>query len=117
MSNPLDQVLKWQRSEPAFVNANNKSTMLHLMEEVGELCRVSEVPIQDLVIAFQKGFNKDPGDMGKELADIIHMVCAVAYVNDIDPTKETLKCLLLNMKRKWGKPDENGVVNHIKETK
>lgn len=94
-------VTRWQNE--TFPGANSLSKMAHLAEELQEL-------YIDLV-------KKSP-DRRLEFADCFLLLfgCAAAdgmsYDDICDALVEKMK---INKARKWGTPDQNGVVKHIKE--
>lgn len=90
-------------SDKAFgVGRNGLSMAYHLKKEVDEV-------IQDIETFV---------DPGKELADCLMLVLDCASHSGIsvrDLLKLTDEKLEINKNRKWGTPDENGVVEHIEE--
>lgn len=51
-----------------------------------------------------------------EAADIVILLYAFADVSGFNLQEEVNKKMEINIKRKWGNPDENGVIEHIRET-
>lgn len=95
------KITSWQES--TFGQATSLSTLNHLFEELKEVCLdiVANNPEKRLEFAdcFILLFGAAKRD-GMTYEDIC---------NAIDEKME------INYKRKWGKPKENGVVNHIKD--
>ena len=91
-----DVVGQW--SDAQFGRGNIRSTLLHLKKEVNELI-------------------ESPTD-GEEHADCLMLLIdagrkAGFNMNTLfDAVQYKLE---INKKRKWGKPDENGIVEHIRE--
>jgi len=96
------EVIEWQ--EETFGEATALSKVMHLKEEVEELAVdvVSKGPFRRLEFAdcFMLLF-------GAAAAD------GMSYEDICEAVKEKME---INRKRTWGKPDENGVVNHIKDS-
>lgn len=94
------EVAKWQKE--TFPDATALSKVAHLQQEVEELAT-------DLL-------TKSP-DRRLEFADCILLVFGAAasdgmsYEDICSAIDEKMK---INKARKWGEPDENGVVNHVK---
>jgi hypothetical protein len=49
-----------------------------------------------------------------EAADIVLLLCQHAHEKGYDLLAEARKKHEINVKRKWGKPDANGVIEHIR---
>ena len=94
------KVVEWQKK--TFPNATALSKVAHLQEEVEELS-------DDLLT--------DNPDRRLEYADCILLIFGSAasdgmtYEDICNALDEKMK---INKARKWGKPDKNGVVNHVK---
>jgi NTP pyrophosphatase (non-canonical NTP hydrolase) len=94
-------IVKWQ--DETFPDATAFSKVKHLEQEVQEL-------LHDLT--FQRKTN-----VKSELADCILLIYGAAAkmgmtyddISDVLDDKMTI-----NRNRTWGKPDANGVVNHVK---
>jgi NTP pyrophosphatase (non-canonical NTP hydrolase) len=52
-------------------------------------------------------------NLGEELADVYILLCAVAGLTEIDLNLYVRDKMGVNKNRKWGKPDNDGVVEHI----
>lgn len=89
----IDEITEWQRK--TFPYATPQSAAAHLKREAAEL--------------FQ-----DPYD-GSEMADIFFLLIAVAHTAEIDLIAEVEEKLRINKNRQWGKPDAEGVVEHIRQ--
>ena len=99
----FESITKWQRE--TFPNANALSRVNHLAEEVLELHE-----------ALHKHHSASDTEM--ELADcfILLFGAANAYGMSYDDILNAIdKKMDINKARKWGKPDENGVVKHVKD--
>lgn len=55
-------------------------------------------------------------DSPDEAADCLLLLCQHAHECGYDLIEEAWKKHAINLKRKWGKPDEHGVIEHIRET-
>lgn len=102
----FNSITKWQ--DKTFPEATADSKMKHLKEELEE--------VQD---AYNKKFTDfDYHEMTLEFADCFLLLygcaakCGMDYEEICDAIDEKMR---INKSRKWGKPDENGVVKHIKE--
>lgn len=96
------RIAAWQKA--TFPNATSESKCHHLVEEVNELLEET-----------QKEFNRDT--FGKELADCFILLIGVASnagFDYVDVMRSIDEKMTINRKRKWGKPDANGVVKHVK---
>lgn len=93
---------EWQLK--TFPGANPVSKLHHLREEVDEL-----------IDAYMEG--KSRVDIKSEFADCFLLLFGSAFIDDFnfDDIAELVRAKHeINEKRKWGEPDENGVVKHIK---
>lgn len=96
-------ITNWQ--DKTFPNSTALSKVEHLKQECEEL-------YLEIV-----GFHKANHKAGFELADCLILLYGVAAklglsyddINNVIDDK-----MKINMERKWGEPDANGVVNHIK---
>lgn len=93
LTNFQEKVGDW--SNVTFPTSNDKSRIEHMREEVEELALA-------------------PGDP-YEAADIFLLLLHHAYVNGYDLMAAANKKFEIIKKRKWQKPDEKGVVRHVKE--
>jgi NTP pyrophosphatase (non-canonical NTP hydrolase) len=88
----------WQ--DATFTEATALSKMSHLAKEVIELNRV-----------LKEG---DSMEILDELADCQHLLFGIASKCGINLYAGTVAKFEVNKNRKWGEPDENGVVEHLK---
>jgi hypothetical protein len=97
----FETVTKWQQE--TFGKATPMSKMSHLAEELIEL-------INDL--------KESAPDRRLEFADCFLLLFGAA-ASDGMSYEDICNCIdekhQINLKRKWGTPDANGVVNHIKD--
>lgn len=97
----FEQITKWQRE--TFGKPNVKSSISHLCDE-----------IEELIDAISQ---KDPNTR-IEVADCFFLLyrtadaCGMNYEDICNAIQEKFE---INQKRKWGKPDERGVVKHVKD--
>ena len=96
----FNEICKWQKETFPKSTAHSKSC--HLRQEVEEL-------IDDL----------ETGNWKRrlEFADCFILLYGAAAADGMtlqDITDAMHEKMEINYKRKWGNPDENGVVNHIK---
>lgn len=97
------QITDWQKE--TFPNANAISKIHHLKEEVTEL-------LTDL--------ENDSPNRAKEYADCIMLLYGSAHADGMsfeDICNAIENKFIINKNRKWGKPDENGVVKHLTTNK
>lgn len=87
----LADVLEW--SNATFPDADPHSISSHLLLEAHEL-------------------HRSPGDPG-EIADVIMLVAHLAQKQDIDLVKAVADKLEICRKRTWGKPNKDGVIEHL----
>ncbi len=96
----FESVTKWQNE--TFGQATALSKIAHLKQEIKEL---------------KKDVKKDNPAKRLEFADCFILLFGAAasdgmsYEQIIDCISEKLE---INKSRTWGKPDKNGVVNHVK---
>lgn len=83
---------KWQKA--TFPQSTHESKFKHLLKEVKEL-------------------EQDMTD-GIEMADIVMLIVGMAEVQGIDLSAKLAEKFEINKNRKWGTPDKDGVVHHIK---
>lgn len=96
----FNEITKWQNE--TFGEATAYSKVMHLKEEIEELA-------VDVAI---DGYEKQ-----LEFADCFILLFGAAASDGMsyeDICKAINKKMAINRARKWGKPDENGVVKHIK---
>lgn len=94
------QITEWQKQ--TFGQSTALSKIAHLLEECNEL-------ISDL--------EKDSQSKKLEFADCFILLFGAAAADGMDfedICQAIHEKMSINYKRKWGKPNENGVVNHIK---
>ena len=99
--NIFEVIIEWQKK--TFPNATALSKAHHLKIEVDEL-------INDL--------SKDVPHRRLEYADCFLLLFGSAASDGMSYEDICLAIwdkMEINLKRKWGVPDENGVVNHVKE--
>ncbi len=92
LDDALKPVVAW--AEVAFPNSTPRSKALHIAKEAAELL-------------------EDPTD-GEEMADVVMIVAHLAASQGVDLAAEIAKKHGKNLKRWWGPPDENGVVEHVR---
>lgn len=87
------EVVEWQRE--TFPHGTPASCVAHLVEEVAEL-------------------SANPTDPS-EIADCYFLIVGAAERAGVDLVAAVREKLAVNRARAWGKPAENGVVNHVRE--
>jgi hypothetical protein len=96
----FETIIKWQKE--TFPTADALSKVYHLKEEVIELL---------IDVAF------DGSEKRLEFADCFMLLFGAAAASGMtyqDICEAIDEKLAINRKRQWGKPDEYGVVKHIK---
>ncbi len=96
------EIADWQ--DKTFPEANALSKMSHLAKEVIELNKA--------LVSFTH--EEAVEDVSNELADCQHLLFGIASKRGINLYEATRKKFEINKKRIWGKPDSNGVVEHLK---
>jgi Protein of unknown function (DUF550) len=97
----LEEVYQWQLKTFGYVKA--LPNVFHLEQEVLEL---------------QHDLTTNAKDRRLEFADCFILLYGAAVADGMsyeDISKAISEKLEINRKRTWGKPDERGVTNHIKE--
>lgn len=89
----LEEVNEWQAA--TFPRSTARSAALHLLKEATELA-------------------ENPTD-SEEMADVLMLVAAVAHRAGVDLRSAVRKKLLKNRRRRWGTPDADGVVEHVRD--
>jgi len=105
------RISEWQDS--TFPDATIESIKAHLAEEVIEL-----VGIETMMNALEKHLKSNKADEDnddEESADIVLLLNHLAEKSNFILLDEVEEKFKRNKKRKWGIPDSNGVVNHVKE--
>jgi NTP pyrophosphatase (non-canonical NTP hydrolase) len=99
----FERITKWQLE--TFPNATAQSKLIHLQEEVKELFEAIDLQMSDDMVRL-------------EFADCFTLLFGAAKAYGLSYS-DCVDCIELkseiNLNRKWGTPDENGVVKHIKE--
>lgn len=95
----IQEITEWQDS--VFMEATPLSAATHLQREVREL-------IFDLK-------NGNPKSSESEMADCFLLIIATAHLSGVDLEAAIEEKMEINRNRVWGKPDAEGVVEHIRE--
>lgn len=101
----FDQITQW--NDETFPQSNTFSTLAHLQDEILE------------VIDALNANTFHEAEIPKEFADCFILLFAAAHKAGMsydDITRAIDEKMQINYKRKWGAPDGNGVVHHVKET-
>ncbi len=104
-------ITQWQKE--TFGQATALSKVAHLKQEVEEL---DEVLKSHYAGAFKSETSFNDVLIDKEFADCFLLLfgAAAAYGMSYEDICNCIDLKMeINKKRKWGKPDANGVVNHI----
>lgn len=105
--NQFNQVCKWQKE--TFGEATMYSKIAHLAEELREVIVTKR--------AHENGTATED-DVRHEFADCFLLLFGAANaagMSYMDICVAIAEKMEINRARKWGTPDENGVVNHIKD--
>lgn len=94
-------VTQWQQE--TFGRATSLSKVAHLSEEVNELADAIDLNLKDKRLEFADCFLLLFGAASSD---------GMTYEDICAAIDEKMK---INRSRKWGQPDSNGVVKHIKE--
>lgn len=108
---------EWQNR--TFKQATLQSVFNHLKKEMKEVQEVIN-RYKELETQFDDCFWEEDAEdardqLKNELADVIILVVALADLGIIDLEQAVKDKMVINKARKWGKPDSQGVVEHIKE--
>lgn len=90
----LKDINEWQ--DVVFKKATPQSASAHLRREANELY-------------------ESPYD-AEEMADIFILLAGVAHLAGVDLVEAVEKKMAINRKRIWGEPDEEGVIEHVRNT-
>lgn len=97
----FEAITAWQNE--TFPGATAFSKAAHLEQEVQELRDAVEI---------------DDPNVRLEIADCYLLLAGITHKSGMtyeDVCAAIEEKMEINRKRKWGNPDENGVVNHVKE--
>lgn len=97
----FDEITKWQNE--TFGQATALSKIAHLAEELQELVDDLKVNAENRRLEFADCFILLFGAAASD---------GMNYEKILEAIEEKM---LINYQRKWGKPNENGVVNHIRD--
>ena len=89
----FDEIADW--GEVTFSTSFDGSRLAHLKKEVAEL---EAVP-----------------SSGEEMADIVLILCHQARAHGVNLAEEIVRKFHLCKERRWGAPDANGIVEHLRE--
>lgn len=87
-------------SDATFPNSTPDTMLRHLVKEVSELCDAEKL--------------NDPG-LPYEIADCIMLLLHLAHRKKVSARDMIREKFEICKSRKWGPPDEHGVVQHVKE--
>lgn len=117
----MNEVSEWsdeQFNKGVFNHERSLPIAHHLKKESEELIEA----LSSFFISTEKVENKELNsrleNVGEELSDVFMLIldCATHMGYDADDiVTATFNKLEINKKRKWGKPDENGVVEHVND--
>lgn len=93
-------------SDITFPNSTPETIMRHLDKEVVELKDAHDV---------DGLFPKTKSDLPYEVADCIMLLLHLAHKKGFSARDAIREKFEICKKRKWGPPDEHGVVQHVKE--
>lgn len=99
-----ERVGKW--AEATFPHATDQSVAAHLTREVRELRALCDASLHEPVAH---------DEYGGELADCFLLLLHLAHRLDLSLFEEAAHKFSENQHRKWGTPDAEGVVEHIRE--
>lgn len=106
------KISKWQ--DKTFGKATALSKMAHLKDEIQELNK--ELEFWNEGEEFMQFPTENKLTKEREFADCFILLFGVA-ASDGMTYEDIIRCIEekmeINYKRKWGKPQTNGVVNHI----
>lgn len=110
-------IAEWQKE--TFGQATSLSKIHHLREEIAELetAIILNKRVGDLDKEGTEKFLLTYKDIEMEFADCFILLFGAASCQGFsydDICRVIYEKMLINRNRKWGKPKENGVVNHIK---
>lgn len=97
----FNEIAAWQQD--TFPGGTPDSTLHHLLDEIREL---------------RYALRLDPYSSHEELADCMFLIfgCADRMGMSYQDIQDAIAAkFAINKARKWGKPKENGVVNHVEE--
>lgn len=114
----MNEVSEWsdnQFNDGVFNHERSLSISFHLQKEAKELTEALSIFFLGKEV---DDHAKNLIDIGEELADVFMLLldCTTHMGYDADDlVTAAFNKLEVNRQRKWGKPDKNGVVEHIKD--
>lgn len=100
----IKEITEWQDS--IFTQATPLSAVKHLQREVRELFR-------DLCYGKPVGGSYSE-NVASEIADCFLLIISVAHLAGVDLETAVKEKMSINRMREWGKPDAQGVVEHVR---
>lgn len=100
----IEEITDWQ--DVTFTQATPLSAVTHLQREVIEL-----------TFAIQSAHLKREGtsNLEEEIADCFFLLVAVTHLSKVNLEKAVADKMVVNLRRAWGLPDADGVVEHVHE--
>jgi hypothetical protein len=96
----IARFLHWRRELPAFKEDTPISLARHIRRELREL--------EEHLI------RGEDSEAAYECADLIFLACGILDLMGLDPTTVIRNKMQVLKSRRWGTPDEEGVVEHLK---
>lgn len=117
LQNLVNDIAKW--SDATFGDGQrNPAILYHLKKEVPELIEAIEIRAEMIKQQQpQEELGEQTNEIMFEYADCFMLLFDSARVEglNVENLLELISAKLeINKKRKWGKPDENGVVEHVR---
>ena len=104
----INEIGQW--SELTFSHQNSRSKLHHLQKEVAELIHA---------IGQESSEPNKKNEVNLEFADCFILLLDAARKEGLSATiilNAIIEKMEINKARKWGNPDENGVMEHIRDS-
>lgn len=109
----IPAVQKWDAE--TFQHSGVSAKIAHLVKEVNELAEAADMvatEAKELGAAFPSSIDALKG----ELADVLILAYGIAARAELDVDEIVREKLEVNKARTWGEPDEQGVIEHVRES-
>jgi NTP pyrophosphatase (non-canonical NTP hydrolase) len=119
-NSPVSEVQGYvSRWAEATFKHNEVGIALHLLSEAVEVAQAAGATADQVKLTVTntwQGNNRDTTSIPEETADVVILALTLAGYLDFDLAIEIIHKMSKNKLRKWGKPNEQGFTEHVRET-
>ena len=90
----------------------------HIRKEAAEIldeCARHDHMTGQLLVPLQAKDTVNADRIGEECADLFHLLVAMSDAAGFNLREQVARKYLINLDREWGKPDGDGIVEHIRK--